>query len=151
MKYIANIVLAAVVRGTPPVYNRAATTLTSPYASCRYRGQYRERSGQDLGRRRHGLGVVRVPVAAAGRAGPDLLRFKPVLGRHQAAVLIQELQDNTVCPAEAQLYLVLASATVSSGHRGVVLNAYRADKQNRQIPETIPRDRTDIRPKPIGS
>lgn len=70
---------------------RTRSSLTSPYASGRYRGQNRERGGYDLCGRRHRFGVVPAAAAAAAahRAGPDLRRLhEPVLGRDPRTVLL---------------------------------------------------------------
>jgi len=76
-------------------------TLTSPYASGRYCGQYRERGSHHLRCRRHGLGVV-VSAASAGIYVGAGLRCldELVLGRDPGSILLQELQDYTVGPAE---------------------------------------------------
>lgn len=98
------------------------STLTSPYASGRYRGQYRKCGGHDLRRRRYGLRAVVTAAFALFRDRADLRRpDELVLGRDPRTVLLQELHDYTVGPAEAQLHLVLAPTAVSSGHGGVVL------------------------------
>jgi len=101
-----------------PVTATGTTALTSPYASGRYRGQYRERGGHELRRGRRGLGAVTVSAAhlAAERRLDEL-----VLGRDPRTVLVQELHDYAVGPAETQLHLVLAAAAVSSWHGRVVL------------------------------
>lgn len=77
------------------------TTLTSPYASGRYRGQYRKRGSHDLRRRRHGLGVVISAASAGVYVGASLRRLDElILGRDPGSVLLQELQDYAVGPAE---------------------------------------------------
>jgi len=77
------------------------TTLTSPYASGRYRGQYRKRGSHDLRRRRHGLGVVVSAASAGVYVGASLRRLDElILGRDPGSILLQELQDYAVGPAE---------------------------------------------------
>lgn len=77
------------------------TTLTSPYASGRYRGQYRKRGRHDLRRGRYSLGVVIVATSAADWAVPDLRRFgELVLDSDPRTVLLHELHDYAVGPAE---------------------------------------------------
>lgn len=75
-------------------------TLTSPYASGRYRGQNRKCGRHDLRRGRYSLGVV-IVAAAADWADPDLRRFgKLVLDSDPRTVFLQELHDYAVGPAE---------------------------------------------------
>lgn len=79
---------------------KKTTTLTSPYASGRYCGQYRKCGSHDLCCGRYGLSVV-IAATAADRAGPDLRRLDElVLGRDPRTVLLQELHDYTVGPAK---------------------------------------------------
>lgn len=90
--------------------------LTSPDESRGQGNDESENAGHDLAGRRDSGDLRGGDVSRRHVRG-----HKVVLGGQSVGVLVQQVENESVRPAEAQLHLVLAAASVASRHRGVVL------------------------------